>query len=745
MAFNNFRQEHSFNVDDSDNEDHNDTQESTSTPSSPTTTTPTTTMASTTPTTATNTRPTASTSSSQPPPSTTAHQSFSRGFTQDNTYRPNGSWTGPTGSGTPRQPQPQQPPPFDYRAFVRDPAFTQTMSQLIRDALNDQQRQQRQPSPIINDDQGQRASTPITDDLNQSHHSRRGQTSPTNITQQMRNLRTVDTPSTPSAILSLPDRIATTPTYIPAAEQALQIHKNAAAAAKTNADLFSGFAEFMHLMAESHPNPPEGIPEMVNAFTQKAILAERDANAKMEGLQHAQRVTRYYETPIAKPVYPVVDNRRTIRVNHKELLMLTGYFDPSDKSHDFKHTWQKLVDYGSMNQFQEEHYMQALGSILKGEAYENFTEFKSMNKSLKDILDYFSGVYTKKRCLATDRKAVDEFTRRKGESIIVCMERAILAIDKLRYVYPAKGWEAIRQQMRHHILTQVVKEETKRAIQMEVDNVHEDTGMPYDFDKLIRFADRYERNHNATPKDDLTTLFKVASGGLQRNYKRSNSQDQLSHLKKDQILQKQLATLQAEIKELKTNEARFYKNEGRGQTRESRRTDRDDRRRQGRSSSFDRNRGLDKPTSSTTPTTAPTSSTSRPATSRPTSASNVPTKVTYSPPDPYARREQSRSPPRRSQTPRSSDYRPRSSSYSNSRNNSRGRDRDRDRNRSGSRSNYDRNRSSGSNYDRNRSSGSRTQSRSNSSGGTDHITSTGSKTVIITINGQDYVPLKKEN
>ncbi len=101
-------------------------------------------------------------------------------------------------------------------------------------------------------------------------------------------------------------------------------------------------------------------------------------------------------------------------------------------------------------------------------------------------------------------------------TIVVCMERAVLAIDKLKLLHDPSGWPALRQQMKHNILMQVVKEETKRAVQMEVDYAYEDTGMPYDFDKLIRFADRYERNHNCAPKEDVTTLFKVASGGIHR-------------------------------------------------------------------------------------------------------------------------------------------------------------------------------------------------------------------------------------
>jgi hypothetical protein len=436
--------------------------------------------------------------------------------------------------------------------------------------------------------------------------------------------------------------------------------------------------------------------------------------------------------------------------------MLTGYFDPKDPSAVFKHTWQKLLDYARMNEYQEEHYMQALGAILKGEAYEIFTEFKSMDRSLEDILDYFASVYTSKRSLASDRRAVDEFTRHKNETITACMERAVLAIDKLRQLHAPSGWAALRQQMRQNILMQVVKEETKRALQMEMDYAYEDTGMSYDFEKLIRFADRYERNHNTVPKEDITTVFKVASGGFRKKDIKPDSQEQLAFLKREQMMQKQLNSLQAELKDLKVNESRFYKNEGRSdRARESRRSERDNRSRRDRTSSFDRNRDI---SMSDTKPSATTSSATQPTASR--SGSSNPTRVTYVPPDPYVRRQQSQSPGRRPVTSSytTDDRRPRSSSYSRSQSNDRDkekyRDRDTDRNtyqnsdsrfsryRSKSRDRYsDSRRRDG----RSNSNQSRTYSRSNSSGGTDHITNSGSKTVIITINGQDYVPVKREN
>jgi hypothetical protein len=671
---------------------------------------------------------------------------------------------------------------MDFTALYTDPGFINMMRNLI---VNTIPAPQMHHPPPAQPNRRQSESSTHSDDIRHStpNNERRDDQRPaearTNLTGIVDQMA-ISTPRTPSAVLPLPNKLAVTPTYIPVAEQALHIHTNAAQTAENQARMYSDMAEFMALMTRSHPNPPSALPAMADNFARQAIIAEQEAKSRKEGLKNARQITAYYETPIARPTFPTSAPRFPVKVNHKELLMLTGYFDPSDKSADFKHTWQKLLDYGTMNDFQEQHYLQALGSILRGEAYEIFTEYKQLKKSLEETLDYFAGVYTKKRSLAEDRKAVDEFTRRKGESIIVCMERAILAIDKLRNIHPASGWEALRQQMRQNILMQVVREETKRAIQMEVDNVHEDTGMPYDFDKLIRFADRYERNHNAQPKEEVTTIFKVASGGIKQPKKRSSSHDQVPHLKKDLSWQKQFNAIQAELKEIKSNEARYYKNEGRGTTRESRRSERDSRSRTDRSQSFDRMRGLTSSSSAPRPSTtpAPTSS-SQPPPTTPRTSSN-PARPAYSPPDPYARREQSRSPPRRNQTPYVRDSsRPRPSSYSRdryrprsysrdrdqprseSRPYSRDRaqqssssrpystDRDRSRNYSSSRRDYSRDRgrsSSRSRYDdNNKSSSSRPHSRSQSAGGTELVSNSGSKTVIITINGQEYIPLRKEN
>ncbi len=81
---------------------------------------------------------------------------------------------------------------------------------------------------------------------------------------------------------------------------------------------------------------------IVHNLNQQAASSSREAQSRIAGIQNAQLVTRYYETPIVRPTYPPASNEQPPRVNYRELLMLTGYFDPNDKATDFKHVWQKL-------------------------------------------------------------------------------------------------------------------------------------------------------------------------------------------------------------------------------------------------------------------------------------------------------------------------------------------------------------------------------------------------------------------
>jgi hypothetical protein len=66
---------------------------------------------------------------------------------------------------------------------------------------------------------------------------------------------------------------------------------------------------------------------------------------------------------------------------------------------------------------------------------------------------------------------------------------------------------------------QIIADETRIYIQNEEDNAIEATGMPYDFDKLVWLASKYERQHNKLPGENIQTVFE-ASAAIPKNRKK---------------------------------------------------------------------------------------------------------------------------------------------------------------------------------------------------------------------------------
>ena len=389
------------------------------------------------------------------------------------------------------------------------------------------------------------------------------------------------------------------PMYVPVAQQALQIHKDAIREQTQKADMLQ---KMVHLLIETKLDSNDQISSEFESFA-KDLAADihqtrTDAAEKSKGIQRAAQIVDYYQTPIQRPEIDHDTFFPDVRLNLKELIMITGYFDPSNSQADFKHVWHKLLDYGQSQNYQEKHYIIALGAILQKEAYETFCDFKQSDRSLDDILQYFAKVYTKQRSAMDDREAVDNFTRKRGESIVVCMDRCILAIDKLRLKYEPYAWPHIRQFMRKNILMQVIREETKRHIQIKEDEITETTGLPYDFENLIKEADRFERYQNKAPDKDVACMFKVASGGLvSKAQENAKIADQLQHFKREQKYDQHLQSLVSRLEQLEANSVapRTFKNQGKPEdARQSRSTERFSNMKSRRDESLNRARDLTK-------------------------------------------------------------------------------------------------------------------------------------------------------
>jgi hypothetical protein len=73
-------------------------------------------------------------------------------------------------------------------------------------------------------------------------------------------------------------------------------------------------------------------------------------------LSKAKEISELYSQPIKYPIFKKPDNaicpnQLAYAKSTKEIVTAIGTFDPSDKNHDFTHTWQVLLCYRKSNFF----------------------------------------------------------------------------------------------------------------------------------------------------------------------------------------------------------------------------------------------------------------------------------------------------------------------------------------------------------------------------------------------------------
>ena len=267
-------------------------------------------------------------------------------------------------------------------------------------------------------------------------------------------------------------------------------------------------------VARLEKDPPDEIKKLDAQLQKGEKISEEAFNSQELGLQIAKEVASYYSTPIELPEERDEPQDWKPIINYKsprEITAATGYFDPSEKGADFARTWLVLVRYGQSNYFKHSDYMDALFYICKGEAKTTLIEFERSKKSLQNVITHFGSIYAKKRSLVADRKAVENFERQKGEPLEICLQRYDLIVDKIRHLHSDAAWGEVRQGLKRAKLMQIIADDTRAYIQNEEDDAIESTGMPYDFEKLVKMASRYERQHNKLPDENIQTIFDTSS------------------------------------------------------------------------------------------------------------------------------------------------------------------------------------------------------------------------------------------
>ena len=404
------------------------------------------------------------------------------------------------------------------------------------------------------------------------------------VIDKLRYLNT-DTTSTGTPLPPIPQKKSLEPVYLTPHEQFLKLNNDELKKSKQNSDLLSSVSELVIKQAQIRPDR-DTITLANNLLKQS--LQYRDESIQLErGIKKAQTVVNHYKQSIPKPQ---VYNTGDTTINIRDIISLTGYFDPEKNGSEFRHIWMKLYDFGLNLQFSELQYTQALSAILKNEAYDAFCDLRERKAPLDEILEYFITIYGNRRSIVSDKTALDNFSRKKNEPIRNCIEKCKMVVDRLRHTYPEASWPEMRIFLLKQTILQLVLPETKAYITSKENHILETTGFHFPIDQFVITIDEYETLHNKMPKFDMQSGKASAAAKFQDD----NLLSQVSHLKQEQkkaqLLEKENETLK-EI--LSANYTRNFKNSDRpDRSRERRKEELEQRRQTSRSSSIDRARQI---------------------------------------------------------------------------------------------------------------------------------------------------------
>ena len=146
---------------------------------------------------------------------------------------------------------------------------------------------------------------------------------------------------------------------------------------KQNSDLLTSISELVIKQAQIRPD--RDTITLANNLLEQS-LQYRDESIQLErGIKKAQTVVNHYKQSIPKP--QLYHGGDTETINIRDIISLTGYFDPEKNGAEFRHIWMKLYDFGLIQKFAEQQYIQALSAILKNKAYDAFCDLRERKKT----------------------------------------------------------------------------------------------------------------------------------------------------------------------------------------------------------------------------------------------------------------------------------------------------------------------------------------------------------------------------
>lgn len=231
-------------------------------------------------------------------------------------------------------------------------------------------------------------------------------------------------------------------------------------------------------------------------------------------INQATTVAKQYKPTLPYP-NNIIDRRRQAEkpriMDPRTISQTIKSFNPDSKPKpDFADTWRFILNYTEGEEMLEEEYKTILNYCLEGDAHRLFNDLKEMNKPLKEILEAFTQLYTRRRTLDDDISDFNSFKRHPKEPIYSSMQRAKILAERLEKLYSSAAWPEIKNNMLKCVLTQIISKNCKKFLSTE-ERKHKRVGADIDYDTLIDLVEDYEATHDDMPNSEIETVFNACS------------------------------------------------------------------------------------------------------------------------------------------------------------------------------------------------------------------------------------------
>ena len=198
-------------------------------------------------------------------------------------------------------------------------------------------------------------------------------------------------------------------------------------------------------------------------------------------------------------------------MDQKEIFRVAGKFNPETTTEfKFSDFWRKIVKYGLDKNMSEQDYIRVLELSLYGTAMSALEARQMKGESLEEIVNGLAAQYEDINTIDDYKMQVDNFTRKKDETITRAMSRATNLIQYLSPLHSKAAWPEKSEDMGIAILKQIVNSSTRIHIDWEEQNMIR-AGGSLSLRQLIKSAFDHEKYHKSIPTKDLQTTFQVAS------------------------------------------------------------------------------------------------------------------------------------------------------------------------------------------------------------------------------------------